>query len=166
MRFIGKERESATYELISDSWCKTLRPGVSTNIEVLSAALAEPGEIIAEDTDIDSVFTVFEVDPNADQDEVDPEDVIASFQLMVARWVVGDHRLEVTWEGLADGQLSRPLGGGVLTADEEGDVDLVDDLGLNLLRFTDEVNLGDDLRLRVSAAQMSHVATCLSSLRA
>ena len=68
---------------------------------------------------------------------------------MVARWVVGDYRLQVTWEGLADGQLSRPLGGGVLTPDdEEGDVDLVDDLGLNLLRLTDEVNLGDDLRLQ------------------
>ena len=54
----------------------------------------------------------------------------------------------MTWEGLADEQLSRPLGGGVLTADDDGDVDLVDDLGLNLSRFTDEVNLGDDLRLQ------------------
>ena len=148
MRFIGKERESAAYELISDSWCNSLRTGASTNIEVLSAALAPPGEAIAEGADIDSVFTVFEVDPNAGQDDVEPEDVIDPFKLMVARWVVGDHRLEVTWEGLADEQLSRPLGGGVLTADDDGDVDLVDDLGLNLSRFTDEVNLGDDLRLQ------------------
>ena len=93
MRFIGKERESGAYELISDSWCKTLRTGASTNIEVLSAALAPPGEVIAEGADIDSVFTVFEVDPNAGQDDVEPEDVIDPFKLMVARWVVGDHRL-------------------------------------------------------------------------
>ena len=179
VRFIGKERESAAYELISDSWCKTLRTGASTNIEVLSSALAEPGEIVADDTDIDSVFTVFEVDPNAGQDEVEPEDVVAPFKLMVARWVVGDHRLEVTWEGLADGQLSRPLGGGVLTADEEGDVDLVDDLGLNLLRFTDDVNLGDDLRLQgkcgtdepcgdllVLTEGLTLTDTCLSTLGA
>ena len=33
----------------------------------------------------------------------------------------------------------RPLGSGVLTADDDGDVDLVDDLGLNLTRFEDEV---------------------------
>ena len=81
MRFIGKERESAAYELISDSWCNSLRTGASTNIEVLSAALAPPGEAIAEGADIDSVFTVFEVDPNAGQDDVGTRRCHRSFQI-------------------------------------------------------------------------------------
>ena len=45
---------------------------------------------------IDSVFGVFEVDPT-DQDDLEPEDVIEPFKLMVARWVVGITAC-VTWE--------------------------------------------------------------------
>ena len=142
MRFIGYREETGSYELINDSWCKTVRSGATTKVEVLTQALESPADILDDAEALDDVVSLLTVDVESD----DTEEVSDSFEVLVARWAMGDHRLSVTWEGLADGQLQRPLGGGVLTADSSGEVLLVDDLGLNLKRFENVVELGDDLQ--------------------
>ena len=143
IRFVGAREDTGAFELISDSWCNEVRPGATTRPGVFVSALASPSDVLASDDDVDSVFSLLNVEVEGEADDAEPE----SFEVLVARWTLGDYRLSVTWEGLADGQLSRPLGGGVLTANGAGEVTLVDDLGLNLKRFDGVVQLGSDLRL-------------------
>ena len=144
MRFIGQHQDTGTFELITDSWCKSLRQGATSRPEVLVSALGSPMDLLEPSEDLDAIISLLTVDIETEGDEEASE----SFDVLAARWALGDYRLSVTWEGLSDGQLSRPLGGGVLTADSNGDVTLIDDLGLNLVRFEEVVKLGADLRMQ------------------
>ena len=143
MRFVGARDDTGAFELITDSWCNEIRSGATTRPSVFLSALESPSDVLSSQEELDPVFSLLDVEVAGETDEDEPD----SFEVIVARWALGDYRFSVTWEGLSDGQLSRPLGGGVLTANGDGEVRLVDDLGLNLKRFDEVVQLGADLRL-------------------
>ena len=104
--------------------------------------LLSPQPISAPSEELDATVSMLTVNVANDSEE-EPTD---SFDVLAARWTLGDYRLSITWKTSRQSAVG-PLGSGVLTPDSNGEVSL-GYLGLNLTRFEDEVQLGADLRLR------------------
>lgn len=152
LRFVGRDASTLQYELISDSFCESIRPGAKTNGDVFAAALASSATTIDDTSSIGRLVTVLAIESLSESGDDETDEDVAetseTFEMLAMNYAVGDLRLTLSWEGLASLQLSRPLGSGILTLNADGQADLVDDLGLNLSRFDDSVKLGSDLRVQ------------------